>query len=155
MHKVLLVIMAIVLSGCGTNYGFSYVKPEVENNAVVYIYRPEAPNPGKQPLGWKYPEVFIDGKSLGVLKLEKYIVVELKPGMHEILFTGLTDKAKWEERDLKRKFSVHHTEQKYLKFQVRYDPNTMGLLEKTKYQLFLTPLKHDDAIYEINKLNPQ
>ena len=155
MRRIILVMIAFVLSGCGTHYGFKYVKPEIENNAVVYIYRPEAPNPGKQPLGWKYPEVFIDGKSQGVLKLEKYLVVELAPGTHEVLFTGLSEKANWKERDLKRTFSVHHTEQKYLKFQVRYDPKTLGLLEKTKYQLFLTPMKHDDAIYEINTLSSQ
>lgn len=153
--KILIVAgFCISLIACGSK-PFSYVKPEVKHNAIVYIYRPDAKNPGWQPLSRKYPEVWLDGKSLGVLKHNRYIAIELEPGVHNLKFTGLTSEANWNMPELKRKFSVRHAEQKYFRFLIQYDPKTLGVLERTKYLQFLTPMSHDKAIYEIRELSLQ
>ena len=68
MHRRLVLLLPLLLAGCSNPAYFQAVQPSNPNNAVLYLYRPEASNPGlMQPLRFDYPEVFIDGQSIGTL----------------------------------------------------------------------------------------
>jgi hypothetical protein len=124
---------------------------------MLYLYRPEASTPGPtKPLRFSYPEVLVDGKSVGIIEYNRYLSVELSPGEHTIRLTGLTEKAKgWESRDINRTFTVRSGESKFLRFKVEFDLNQMNIFQPTpQYKIFLTPVDESDAIYEIRHTEP-
>lgn len=151
-HLVLLHLLVLfALYGCAT--GSSYFEPTPiaqPGNAMVYIYRPAGSNPGIKPLTRSYPEVMVDGQSVGFLKYNEYLAVEVAPGARDFLVTGLTRDAKWEPRDLSHTLDVSAGQSYFLRYQVEFDVDKMGLgTLKSKYIINLTPVSETDAVYEI------
>ena len=146
----------LTLAGCAGPGYFEAIPPSSPEQAVVYLYRPEADNPGRQPLRLSYPDVLIDEQSVGTLKFNSYRRVELPPGRHSLRITGLTRAAKWEPRDIKQTFSVAPGEVKYLKLDVRFNLSEMTLGSAgPSYLIHVRPMRPDDAVYEIRNTEPQ
>lgn len=60
-------------TGCNSPGYFEAVQPSTRQRAVVYLYRPEATTPGlMKPLRYDYPDLQIDGQSIGTLKYNKH-----------------------------------------------------------------------------------
>ena len=115
MHRYLALFLLLGLTAVGGCVSSSYFEPTPiakPGNAMVYIYRPEATNPGKKPLTLSYPEVMMDGQSVGFLKYNEYLALEVAPGKREFLVTGLTRDAKWEPKDRKLYFYTFRLEVK-------------------------------------------
>lgn len=157
MHrKLALWSVLLLLSGCAGPGYFEAIPPSSAEQSVVYLYRPEADNPGRQPLRFSYPDVLIDEQSVGTLHFNSYRRIELAPGRHNLRITGLTRQAKWEPRDIKQQFSVAPGEVKYLKLDVRFNLSEMNLGSMgPSYLIHVRPMRADDAIYEIRNTEPQ
>ncbi|MBC9250337.1 hypothetical protein A9179_08645 [Pseudomonas alcaligenes] len=148
--------LLFLLAACAGPGYFEAVPPSNSNKAVVYLYRPEADNPGRQPLRYSYPDVLIDEQSVGTLEFNSHRRVELAPGRHSLRITGLTRQAKWEPRDIKQEFSVAAGETKYLKLDVRFNLSEMTLGSPgPSYLIHVRPMRADDAVYEIRNTAPQ
>lgn len=148
--------LLLSLAGCASPGYFEAVPPSSPDQAVVYLFRPEADNPGRQPLRFSYPDVLIDEQSVGILPFNTYRRIELPPGRHSIRITGLTRQAKWEPRDVRQNFSVAPGEVKYLKLDVRFNLSEMNLGQPgPSYLIHLRPMRPDDAVYEIRSTEPQ
>jgi hypothetical protein len=148
----------VILSACTPTVGhFSPTVATDPNNTVLYVYRPAASSPGlMKPLKFDYPDVLVDGKSIGVLKYDEYIVTELTPGAHKITITGLTTAASgWAERDIEQSIPAGQNKQVFMKLQVEYDIQDMSLLQPgAKYSIHLIPVAFDNAQYEIRNTKP-
>lgn len=146
------------LSACTQNAGhFSPTVASNPNNTVFYIYRPAATTPGlMKPLKYDYPDILIDGKSIGVLKYDEYLVTELTPGAHNITITGLTSAAKgWAERDIEQVIPANQGKQVFMKLRVEYDLDDMNLGQPgAKYTIQLIPVDAENAKYEIRNTSP-
>jgi hypothetical protein len=151
-------IALLMLSACSHTVGkFTPAVASDPQNTVFYIYRPEPTQSSlMKPLKFDYPDVLIDGKSIGALKYNEYLVTELTPGAHELTITGLTDVSSgWSERDIKRTIPANRSKLEYMKLQVEYDTNKMTLdTLGPKYKIFLMPVDGEDAKYEIRNTTP-
>lgn len=151
-------ISALLLSACTQTVGhFTPTVATNPNNTVFYIYRPEAAAPSlMKPLKFDYPDVLIDGNSIGVLKYDQYLVTELAPGTHTVTITGLTTTSKgWAERDIEETISASQGGQVFMKLQVEYDTQHMTLDQLApKYIIKLLPVSGEDAQYEIRDTTP-
>lgn len=146
---LLMLSASLFLAGCSGPGYFEPLEPE-SGSSMVYIYRPKADNPGMQPLRMSYPDVQVDGRSVGLLKFNSHIAVALSPGEHSLRFTGLSKVASWEPRDIEQRFSVKPGEVKYLKLDVRFNLREMNLGQpKPSYLIHLRPVSNEDAVYEI------
>jgi hypothetical protein len=157
MRRLLnLPLVFLLLTGCtGPGY-FEPVPPSSPENATLYLFRPEADNPGRQPLRFAYPDLLIDEQSVGTLKFNSYRRVELAPGRHSLRVTGLTREANWEPRDIMQTFSIAAGEIKYLKLDVRFNLSEMTLGRPgPSYLIQVRPMRADDAVYEIRNTQPQ
>lgn len=156
MHHRLVLLLPLLLAGCSSPAYFQAVQPSNPNNAMLYLYRPEASNPGlMQPLRFDYPEVFIDGQSIGALKFNQYRHLELAPGTHNVRITGLSPAAKWPIRDIEQKVTLNPAQIKYLKLDVQYNLNEMVIGQPSpSYSIHLTPMRSEDALYEIRHTKP-
>jgi hypothetical protein len=145
-----LLLLVVLLGACASPGHFSPTPVATAGNAMVYLYRPAASNPGLKPLYLSYPEVMVDGISHGVLKYNHYLAIELKPGKHEFRLTGLTGNAKWEPKDVSRSLDLKSGESAFLNFKVEYNTAEMGLLEMgPKYIIRLNQVPESDAVYQI------
>jgi len=153
----LLVLAATLvhLAGCQGSGHFEPSPLANTNNAMVYLYRPAATNPGKKPLRLSYPEVTIDGKSAGFLKYNEYLAFELPPGKHEFVLTGLTREAKWEPKDRTYTLQAEPGKTYFLRFRVEFNVENMSLGTFTgQYLIYLTPVDREEAAYEIRATSP-
>ena len=145
-----------LVSSCASPGHFTPVSLDSPDDAILYIYRPRANNPGAQPLRRSYPEMILDGKSIGMMKFKNYKYIKIKPGSHELTATGLTEGSKWKPRDLNLKFKIQSGETKYIKLNVQYNMKDMHVIESgPQYSIFLTPMNANTAIYEIRETNPE
>jgi hypothetical protein len=148
----------LLLSACTQTVGhFSPTVASDPNNTVFYLYRPEATTPGvMKPLKFDYPDVLIDGKSIGVLKYGEYLVTELTPGAHSITITGLTTaSSNWAERDIKQVIPASQEKQVFMKLQVEYNVAEMNLAQLgAKYIIRLLSVDAENAQYEIRNTVP-
>lgn len=143
-------ISAVFLAGCQSSSYFDPTPLANPDNAIVYLYRPAATNPGKKPLRLSYPEVMIDGKSAGFLKYNEYLSLEVPPGKRQFVLTGLTRDAKWEPEDRTYTLKVEAGQTYFMRFQVEFDVNNMSLGTFTgQYLIYLHPVERDEAIYQI------
>jgi hypothetical protein len=147
----LLSLLALtVLASCANTDYFDPTPIATSGNAMVYVYRPKGTNPGKKPLTLSYPEVMVDGNSVGFLKYNEYLALEMAPGKHEFLATGLTPDAKWEPKDRNYTLDVKSGESYYMRFRVEFNTAKMSLGSfKGQYIITLNPVNPTDAIYEI------
>ena len=151
MLRLLLLPCLCLLAACSSQPTyFQAAQPSSPDRGLVYLYRPEAPNPGLQPLSSQYPVIMLDGRSVGILKLDKYFPIELEAGQHSILVTGMVAPADWEIADIKQNFSLAPGEVKYLKLDVQFRLDDMAFGDASaKYQIFLTPMNSSTAVGEI------
>lgn len=151
-------VALFTLSACTQTVG--HFTPAVASNpddSMFYIYRPEPSQPGlMKPLKFDYPEVLIDGQSIGVLKYNEYLVTELTPGAHDIRITGLTTASRnWAERDIEQVIRPGQQKQVYMKLMVEYDTEKMNLAQMgPKYIIRLIPVDPENALYEIRNTRP-
>lgn len=150
-YKKLLALCALLaLAGCSNSPGYFEPQPPTDGYSMLYLYRPKADNPGMQPLRMSYPDIQIDGRSVGVLKFNTRMAFALTPGNHQIRVTGLSKKADWEPRDIEQSLSINAGETKYLKLDVAFNTREMNLGQPgPAYTIFLTPMRGEDAVYEI------
>ncbi|MGY4533189.1 hypothetical protein ACVW0Y_002319 [Pseudomonas sp. TE3786] len=147
---LLLLGSVFLFAGCSSSPGYFEPQQPDKDRSLVYLYRPKADNPGMQPLRLSYPDVQIDGQSVGQLKFNSHFAADLSPGKHKVRITGLSKAADWEPKDIEQSFSVQPGEVKYLKLDVRYNLNEMNLGQpKASYLIYLTPMRGEDAVYEI------
>lgn len=145
-----------LLASCSGPGYFEAIPASNADQAVVYLYRPQADNPGRQPLRFSYPDVLIDERSVGTLPFNTHRRIELAAGRHSMRITGLTRPAKWEPRDIKQEFNLSPGEIKYFKLDVRFNLSEMTLGRPgPSYLINLRPMRQDDAIYEIRETAPQ
>ena len=148
--------LLVLSAGCASSPGYFEPAQPAADSALVYFYRPKADNPGMQPLRGSYPDVQIDGRSVGQLKFNSHFGVSLAPGPHEVRITGLSKAADWEPRDIEQRLSVKAGEVKYLKLDVRFNLSEMNLGQpKPSYLIYLTPMRTEDARYEIRDTEAQ
>jgi hypothetical protein len=151
-------IAILLLGACTQTVGhFSPTVASNPNNTVFYLYRPAATTPGvMKPLKFDYPDVLIDGKSIGVLKYNSYLVTELTPGAHKITITGLTAASSgWAERDIEQAIPASQSKQIFMKLQVEYNLDEMNLGQLgAKYIIQLMPVAAENAQYEIRNTEP-
>ena len=152
----LVVLLLVSLNGCSSPGHFQPASPASQDDALLYLYRPKADNPGAQPLRRSYPDMILDGNSIGVLKFKEYKTVSIKPGDHTLTATGLTPQASWRPVDKGLKFKIQAGETKYIKLDVQYNIKDMHVLQSgAEYLIFLTPMKANSAIYEIRETSPE
>lgn len=145
-----------LLSACSGPGYFEPIQPLYGNDSVLYIYRPKADNIGMQPLRLSYPDLILNGDSIGVLNLNHYRSVRLEAGEHTLKATGLTKKARWKPKDKDLTFKIEPGEIKYIKLNVRYDMSKMNLGQPgAKHLIHLTPMAADTAIYEIRETSEE
>jgi len=149
---------ALVLTACAQSVGHFTPTPAANpENSVLYVYRPEATKPGlMKPLLLEYPDVLVDGKSIGVLKYDQYITSELAPGAHTVTITGLTATSSgWAARDIEKTIRASQGQPVFMKLQVEYDTDKMTLDQLgPKYIINLSTVSGDDARYEIRNTSP-
>lgn len=146
---VLLIITAAV-SACANNDYFEPPPLASQENSMVYLYRPAASNPGKKPLVTSYPEILVDGESKGMLKYKHYLALELPPGQHEFVATGLTRDARWEPEDRSYKLTTQPGESYFMRFRVEFNTDAMSMGSfRGQYLIHLHPVDESEAIYEI------
>lgn len=142
--------LAVLLSACAGPGYFEPIQPVGDNEAVLYIYRPRADNPGLQPLRFSYPDLLINEESIGVLSFNSHRSLRLESGEYTLTATGLSKISNWEPRDRNLTFKLEPGEIKYVKLNIRYDKKNMNLGQPgAKYLIFLTPTDAKDAVYEI------
>jgi hypothetical protein len=143
----------VLASACTQTVGhFTPTPASNPDNTVLYVYRPAATTPGlMKPLKYDYPDVLIDGTSVGVLKYDEYLVTQLAPGAHTITITGLTAAASgWSPRDIKQAIPPGNNKEIFMRLKVEYDVNEMNLGQPgAKYIIQLAPVEPENAIYEI------
>ena len=151
LQALLLVLAVLALSGCPNTAYFEPTPIANTGKAMVYFYRPAATNPGAaRPLRLSYPEIMVDGNSVGFLKYNRYLAVEVEPGLKELLVTGLTPDARWEPKDLSYKLKMDAGETYFMRLKVEFDTDKMSLgTFKGQYIINFHPVKNTDAVYEI------
>ena len=149
--KILAIFIAMLsLTGCPNTSYFEPSPISQTGKAMVYVYRPEATNPGKKPLRLSYPEVMVDGQSAGFLKYNDYLALEVEPGKRELVVTGLTRDAKWEPKDRSYTLDVAAGNSYFMRFMVEFDTAKMSLgTFSGQYIITFYPVDEVDAQYEI------
>ena len=99
-------LVFLLLVGCAGPGYFEAVPPSSAEKSVVYLYRPEADNPGRQPLRFPTRMCWLMSRALVFWEFNSYRRIELQPGRHSLRITGLSRQAKWEPRDIEQAFSV-------------------------------------------------
>lgn len=152
--KILAFSIFLVLAGCSSP---GYFEPQQPSNGIsmLYLYRPKADNPGMQPLRMSYPDIQIDGRSVGQLKFNTHMGIGLAPGQHQIRVTGLSKTADWEPRDIEQYFTIKANDVSYLKLDVQFNLREMNIGQPAPdYAIYLTPMRSEDALYEIRNTSP-
>jgi hypothetical protein len=140
------------LTACGNTAYFEPGQPSVASNALVYIYRPAATNPGKKPLRTSYPEILVNGEKSGLLKYQEHFPVELEPGKYQFVATGLTADARWKPKDRSYTLKVEPGEIYYLRLQVEFNTDKMSIGSfRDQYLIFLHQVDRSEAIYQIRE----
>ncbi len=149
-------LVALLLGACASTPDyFAPASPSDPDKALVYIYRPAADNPGKKPLTTSYPEILVDGRGVGLLRYREHFSVELAPGTHEFVATGLTPDARWEPQDRRYTLRVEAGKVYYLRFRVAFDTDSMTIGNmRGQYIITLHPMDASDAIYQIRDTRP-
>ena len=151
-RRLLLLLAILTLSACASPGYFAPAPPSNPENAVVYIYRPAATNPGKKPLTTSYPEIMVNGDSAGMLRYKEYLRLELPPGDYEFVATGLTPNARWEPEDRRYGLSLQSGDVKYLRFRVEFNTDKMSIgTFRGQYIISLHNIAESEAIYQIRE----
>ena len=155
LYLFILAALTVATSGCANRDYFEPTPLASAGNAMVYVYRPAATNPGKKPLTLSYPEVQVDGESVGFLKYKEYLAVEVAPGKRHFRVTGLTRDARWEPKDREYTLEAMAGESYFLRFGVEFDTARMSLgTFRGQYIITFHPIDESEAVYEIRHTDP-
>ena len=147
-------LVLLSLGACGSTPYFAEQTLSDPGKALVYVYRSKASNPGKKPMRYSYPDIQVDGASLGVLRYNEYLVAELEPGSREFLATGLSAAADWNQREARYTQKLGAGETYYLRLRVEYNTDNMSIdTFKGQYFINLHAVDHSEAVYEIREAN--
>lgn len=127
---------------------YMQAKPKNPNNALVYIYRTKQDYRAKSR---SWPAIFLNDTKVGSLKYDGYLVAEVPPGEYVLSATGLSKASRgWDFADKELKFSLASGHVRFFQLTAKYDPasNTM-LGGAMKFLVYLTPMEHDDAKYDM------
>ena len=153
--RLFTLLVFLLLGACSSPGYFAPAPPANPDNAVVYLYRPAATNPGKKPLTTRYPEILVDGNSVGMLRYKEHLRVELPPGTHEFVATGLTPNARWEPQDRRYGLTLEPGDVKYLRFRVEFNTDKMSIgTFRGQYIINLHAIAESEAIYQIRETKP-
>ena len=145
-------LVLLLLGACSSTPYFEEQAVTDSGKALVYVYRAKATNPGKKPMRFSYPEIQVDGQSIGVLRYNEYLVAELEPGSRDFLATGLSAAADWSQREAKYTQKLEAGKTYYLRLQVEYDTNNMHAGSfKGQYFIYLHAIDYSEAVYEIRE----
>ncbi len=146
-------IAALLLGvGCSSTPYFEAQTLTDPSKALVYVYRAKATNPGKKPMRFSYPDIQVDGESVGVLRYNEYLVAELEPGTRKFLATGLSPKADWNQREAEYTLKLEAGETYYMRLRVEYNTDNMTIGSfKGQYFIHMHPVDYDEAVYEIRE----
>jgi len=146
----LFILFSLISSNAYADPNNSDVVEPVDGEATLIVYRTKIKGILIQPMRRSYPDLILDGSSVGVLKYKKHRIIPIKAGKHHLKVTGLTDKAKWDQRDKELAFNINPGETKYLKINIQYDIDEMNkLTTMNKRAVYITPVDADDAVYEV------
>lgn len=146
----LFILFSLISSNAYADPNNSDAVEPVDGEATLIVYRTKIKGILVQPMRRSYPDLILDGSSVGVLKYKKHKIIPIKAGKHRLKVTGLTDKAKWDQRDKELAFNVKPGETKYLKINIQYDIDEMNKLTTyNKRAVYITPVDTDDAVYEV------
>jgi hypothetical protein len=152
--KILALSVFLALAGCSSPGYFEPQQPS-SGAGMLYLYRPKADNPGMQPLRMSYPDIQIDGRSVGQLKFNTHMGIGLAPGKHKVRITGLSKTADWEPRDIEQYITIKANDVSYLKLDVQFNLREMNIGQPApNYAIYLTPMRSEDALYEIRNTSP-
>lgn len=155
LYPALTLLLICGLGACANSDYFEKTPLANKENAMVYIYRPGASNPGKKPLITSYPEILVDDNSAGMLKYNHYLTLELPPGEHEIVATGLTRDARWKPEDRRYKLRTEAGQSYFMRFRVEYNTDNMSIGSfRDNYLIHLHPVDESEAVYEIRHTSP-
>lgn len=143
-------LLGFVLQGCQHNAYFEAAEPSSPDKALVYLYRPKATNPGKKPLVMSYPDILVDGDSVGVLRYNEYLTLELEPGQREFVATGLTQTANWKPKNVSYKIKLEAGQRYFMRLRVEYNTDHMTIGSfRDQYLIHMHPVDESEALYEI------
>lgn len=155
-RAILLGTLVCTLAGCGAGQsakGESYTAPALqdESKALIVIYRPAQ--------SWRanagaYPEVFLDGNSMGVIRYQGYLTAEVSPSSRKLLFTGLSPAAHdWEFKDRTLPLRLKPGKTHYYEVIVIYDEksNVLGR-PGMDFTLQIIPSSEKTARYQLPDL---
>ena len=149
---LIVVTLATLIGACANTDYFAPTPAADPENAVVYLYRPAASNPGKKPLTTSYPEIMVDDRSVGLLKYRKHLRIELPAGSHKFVATGLTPEARWEPENREYTLRVEAGGVYYMRFRVEFNTDNMSLGSfRGQYIIHLHPVDGSEAIYQIRE----
>ena len=138
------------LTACANSDYFESTALQDNANAMVYLYRPAATGPGKKPLVTSYPEITVNGKSMGMLRYKQYMTLELPPGQHKIVATGLTKDSRWEPEDRSYTLKTEAGKKYFMRFRVEFNTDSMSMgTFRGQYLIHLHPVDESEALYEI------
>jgi hypothetical protein len=146
-------VLSVLLSACGAGQaarGKDYRPPVLSDSgkSLLVIYRPAQSWRAK---AGAWPEVFVDDRSLGILRYKGYITAEVEPGAQRLRLTGLTSASRsWDFRDRDLALSLKPGETYYYEVVVVYDENS-NVLGKPgmDYTLQAFPTREEDAKYKL------
>ena len=151
----LLLILPLLVSATGcTSYGKSIdvASAAGPGEVVVYIYRPVTQ---WRPKTREYPEVLVDGNSVGLLKYKHYIQLSLPPGEHKLKLTGLTEASRWSFHDSEHTLRLVPGEAAYYRLQVTFDENSNNIGNPgMDYNVYFGPVRAEEAVYEMRDTAP-
>ena len=151
----LTLLMLLALGACSGTPHFTEQKLSDPDKALVYVYWPKASNPGKKPMRYSYPDIQVDGSSIGVLHYNQYLVKEMEPGSREFIATGLSPLADWNQGEAKYALTLEAGKTHYLRLGVEYNTDNMSIGSfKGQYRIHLHPVDYQEAVYEIREASP-
>lgn len=150
LGKLFILFLAVSSTACSSDPKYFEVIQPTEDEGILYVYRAKVKGVLIQPMRFSYPDLILDGKSIGVLKYMTHRAIPIKAGKHHLKVTGLTEKAKWDQKDKELNFKIKPGQIKYLKINIQYDIDEINhVTTMNKRAIYITPVDADKAIYEI------
>ncbi|MCZ6856048.1 MAG: DUF2846 domain-containing protein [Gammaproteobacteria bacterium] len=151
-NRLMALALCVFIGGCQSEGVLfePYIRSDTEN-ALVYVYWP--------PQSWRekadeYPELRLNGVSVGVLKYRTYLVLEVPPGRHNFLLTGDSEYADWEDEDISLTLPLKPGETEYLRFLVKFNQTENRLGQgKMKYVIQFLPISTERALVDLAELH--
>lgn len=116
------------------------------NNGLLVLYRPKQ---SWRAAAKRYPDVLMNGASIGTLKYNGFLLYEAPPGQHQLRITGLSKNAnKWDFKDRDRAIRFEQGATRYVQVVVRFDDSSNSLGNPgMSHTLHVSSARAEDARY--------